>query len=46
MLESGRVCERRKLPVNVVKKEVMRYTRIDDASGIKVRKNGERFEEI
>ena len=42
----GRVCERRKLRVNVGKSKVMRCSRDVDASRISVRLNGELLEEV
>jgi hypothetical protein len=44
--EFGRVCERRKLRVNVGKSKVMRCSRTVDASKISVTLNGELLEEV
>ena len=45
MSEFGRVCERRKLRVNVGKSKVMRCSRNDDASRISVLLKSEILEE-
>ena len=42
----GRVCEGRKLRVNVGKSKVMRCTRNDDGARLNVMLNGEAFEEV
>ena len=42
--EFGRVCEGRKLPVNVGKTKVMRCTRNEDGARLKVMLNGEALE--
>ena len=44
--ESGRVCERRKLRVNVGKSKVMRCSRNEDGARLNVMLNGEAFEEL
>ena len=44
--EFGRVCERRKLRVNVGKSKVMRCTRNEDGARLNVMLNGEAFEEV
>ena len=44
--EFGRVCERRKLRVNVGKSKVMKCTRRVDGGGMNVMLNGERLEEV
>ena len=44
--EFGRVCERRKLRVNVVKSKVMRCTRNEDGARLNVMLNGEALEEV
>ena len=44
--EFSRVCERRKLKVNVRKSKVMRCTRRDDGSRLNVCVDGERMEEV
>ena len=44
--EFGRVCERRKLRVNVGKSKVMRCTRSEDGSRLNVMLNGEALEEV
>ena len=44
--EFGRVCERRKLRVNVNKSKVMRCTRGDDVGRLNVSLNGELLEEV
>ena len=44
--EFGRVCERRKLRVNVGKSKVMRYTRNEDGARLNVMLNGETLEEV
>ena len=44
--EFGRVCERRKLRVNVGKSKVMRCTKNEDGSRLNVMLNGEAFEEV
>jgi hypothetical protein len=44
--EFGRVCDRRKLRVNVGISKVMRCSRNDDASRISVLLNGELLEEV
>ena len=44
--EFGRVCERRKLRVNVGKSKVMRYTRNEDGARLNVMFNGEVLEEV
>ena len=47
MTEFGRVCERRKLRVNVGKSKVMRCTRNEDgASRLNVMLNGETLKEV
>ena len=43
--EFGRVCERRKLRVNVGKSTVMRYTRNEYGARVNVMLNGEALEE-
>ena len=44
--EFGRVCERRKLRVNVGKSKVMRCTRKEDDARLNVMLNGEALEEV
>ena len=44
--EFGRVCERRKLRVNVNKSKVMRRTRNQNNAGLNVMLNGEALEEV
>ena len=44
--EIGKVCERRKLRVNVGKSKVMRCTRNDDGARLNVMLNGEALEEV
>ena len=44
--EFGRVCERRKLRVNVGKSKVMRCTRNEDGARLNVMLNGEVLEEV
>ena len=44
--EFGRVCERRKLRVNVDKSKVMRCTRNEDGARLNVMLNGEALEEV
>ena len=44
--EFGRVCERRKLRMNVVKIKVMRCTRNEDGARLNVMLNGEALEEV
>ena len=44
--EFGRVCDRRKLKVNVGKSKVMRCTRGEDGRELKVSLKGERLEEV
>ena len=44
--EFGRVCERRKLQVNVGKSNVMRCTRNEDGARLNVMLNGEALEEV
>ena len=44
--EFGRVCERRKLRVNVGKSKVMRCTRNEDGASLNVMLNGEALEEV
>ena len=44
--EFGRVCERRKLRVNVDKSKVMRCTRSEDGARLNVMLNGEALEEV
>ena len=44
--EFGRVCERRKLRVNVGKSTVMRCTRSEDGARLNVMLNGEALEEV
>ena len=44
--EFGRVCERRKLQVNVGKSKVMRCTRNEDGARMNVMLNGEALEEV
>ena len=44
--EFGRVCERRKLRVNVGKSKVMRCTRIEDGARLNAMLNGEALEEV
>ena len=44
--EFGRVCERRKLRVNVGKNKVMRCTRNEDGARLNVMLNGEAFEKV
>ena len=44
--EFGRVCERRKLRVNVGKSKVMRCTRNEDGARLNVILNGEALEEV
>ena len=44
--EFGRVCERRKLRVNVGKSKVMRWSRYGNGCRIDVIMNGERLEEV
>ena len=44
--EFGRVCERRKLRVNVGKSNVMRFTRNEDGARLNVLLNGEALEEV
>ena len=46
MTESGRICERRKLRVNVGKSKVMRCTRNEDGARLNVMLNGEALEEV
>ena len=46
MTEFGRVCERRKLRVNVGKSKVMRCTRNEDGARLNVMLNGEALEEV
>ena len=45
MTQFDRVCERRKLQVNVDKSKVMRCTRNEDDARLKVMLNGEALEE-
>ena len=42
----GRVCESRKLRVNVGKSKVMRCSRYENRSQIYMRQNGKLFEEV
>ena len=44
--EFGRMCERRKLQVNVSKSKVMRRTRNEDGARLNVMLNGEALEEV
>ena len=44
--EFGRMCERRKLRVNVAKSKVMRCTRNEDGARLNVMLNGEAFQEV
>ena len=44
--EFGRVCERRKLRVNVGKSKVIRCTRSEDGARLNVMLNGEALEEV
>ena len=44
--EFGRVCERRKLRVNVGKSKVMKCTRNEDGASLNVMLNGEALEEV
>ena len=44
--EFGRVCERRKLRVNVGKSKVMKCTRNEDGARMNVLLNGEALEEV
>ena len=44
--EFGRVCDRRKLKVNVDKSKVMRCTRSEDVGELQVNLGGERLEEV
>ena len=44
--EFGRVCERRKLQVNVGKSKAMRCTRNEDGASLNVMLNGEALEEV
>ena len=44
--EFGRVCERRKLRVNVGKSKVMKCTRNEDGARLNVMLNGEALEEV
>ena len=46
VIEFGRVCERRKLRVNVGKSKVMRCTRNKDGARLNVMLNGEALEEV
>ena len=46
MSEFGRVCERRKLRVNVCKSNVMRCSRFDNGGRMHVIPNGEPLEEV
>ena len=46
MTEFGRVCERRKLQVNVGKRKVMRWTRNGDGARLNVMLNAEALEGI
>ena len=46
MTEFGRVCERRKLRVNVGKSKVMRYSRHVNVGRMSVRLNGDELEEV
>ena len=46
MTEFGRVCERRKLRVNVGKSKVMRCTRNEDGARLNFMLNGEALEEV
>ena len=46
VIEFGRVCERRKLRVNVGKSKVMRCTRSEDGARLNVMLNGEALEEV
>ena len=46
MTEFGRVCERRKLRVNVGKSKVMRCSRQVNLSRMNVRLNGDQLEEV
>ena len=46
VMEFGRVCDRRKLRVNVAKSKVMRCSRSGDVGGLEVRLNGELLEEV
>ena len=44
--EFGKVCERRKLSVNVAKSKVMRITRRENADNLNITVNGVRMEEV
>ena len=44
--EFGRICERRKLRVNIGKSKVMRCSRYDNGGRMQVILNGEPFEEV
>ena len=44
--EFGRVCDRRKLKVNVGKSKVMRCTRNENGGGLNINLGGERLEEV
>ena len=46
MAEFGRVCERRKLRVNVGKGKVMKCTRNGDGARLNIMLNGEVLEEV
>ena len=46
VIEFGRVCERRKLRVNMGKSMVMRCTRNEDGARLNVMLNGEVLEEV
>ena len=46
MTEFGRVCERRKLQINVGKSKVMRCTRNLDGARLNIMLNGEALEEV
>ena len=44
--EFGRVCERKKLRVNVGKSKVVRCSRYGNGSGFHVKRNGEPLDEV
>jgi hypothetical protein len=46
VMEFGKVCERRKLSVNVAKNKVMRVTRTENADNLNITINGVRLEEV
>ena len=46
MTEFGRVCEGRKLRVNVGRSKVMRWSRNEDGAGLNVMLNGEALDEV